>query len=379
MRIGLVIEEFNAAGGGAERWTAQFHTHLLQAGHEVHVLAFRAVPPHDILHLHLMPDPGTLLGRAEAVAAMAARLPPMVLHDNGTSWSGHVFHPHTGSRLLSMNRMLAAERPALRLRTALSPRMALLRRRMARIEHLAATRARRVIALSARLRGMLAERHGVGPARLVTIPNGVDTARFAPARLTPLRDAARRRLGAGDRLLLLTVAHNLRLKGVDTALRALAALHAAGLPARLVVAGGVPDAGWTALVARLGLAGDVAFLGDVAAVEELYAAADILLHPTRWDACSLATIEAMAAGLPVLTTVENGAADLITDGVDGIVMPDPDDHRALAAHVLALRDPARRAAMGAAAARRGAEAEIAANCRAVEAVLAAAAAELRLQ
>lgn len=377
MRIGLITDAFNPAGGGAERWTAQFRVHLLAAGHEVHVITFGAANHDGARDLHLLSDPGTEVGRAEAVAAAVAGLGPMVLHDSGTGWSAHVFHPQAGSRLLAMDQYHTSYAPWLRIRIALSPRMALLRRRMARIEQRAATQARRVVAVSNRLRGLLAERHRLPPQRLAVIPNGVDTVRFAPARLAPLRAAARARLGVGDGLLFLMVAHNLRLKGFDTALRALAAVRAHGGTARLAVAGGMPDPLWLGLVEALGLTGLVIFCGDVAEVEHLYAAADVFLHPTRWDACSLATIEALAASLPVVTTAANGAADLITDGVDGFVLSDPRDHRRLSERMLALRDPAFRDRMGKAARGAAAKADIVTNCRAVEALLTEVAAELQ--
>ncbi|BDG72345.1 glycosyltransferase family 4 protein [Roseomonas fluvialis] len=370
MRIGLILETFDPAGGGAERWTAQFHDHLRRAGHEVHVIAFAARGHDTVEHLHLLTDPGTLLGRAEAVAAAVARLPPMVLHDSGTGWSAHVFHPQTGSRLLSLERMMSARGIAGRLRWRVDPRMIRLRRIMARIEDRAARQATRVIAVSRVLRDLLAARHGIDPARIATIPNGVDTARFDPARLAPLRALAREQLGLGaQELMLLMVAHNLWLKGVDTALRALTLARAQGAVARLVICGGVPDADWHALVARLGVAEHVVFAGDVPEVQRLYAAADAMLHPTRWDACSLATIEGMAAALPVVSSTANGAADLIEDGVSGHLLHRATDHEALAAIILALRDGALRRRIGQAAHHAARSADIARNCAAVEAVL----------
>jgi UDP-glucose:(heptosyl)LPS alpha-1,3-glucosyltransferase len=374
MRAGLIIETWDRAGGGAERWTAQFHDHLRQAGHEVHVIAFAARDREGIADLHLLDDPGTVLGRAEAVAAAAARLPPMALHDNGTGWSAHVFHPQTGSRLLSLERMMSARALGERLRWRVDPRMMRLRRAMALVEARAMARADRVIAVSQALRRLFIARHGVASERIAVIPNGVDTVRFAPARLAPLRDAQRARLGLrGDELLLVSVAHNLWLKGVDVSLRALALARRRGGRARLVVAGGVADGEWHALAARLGVADAVVFAGEVGAMEALYAAADAMLHPTRWDACSLATIEAMAAGLPVVNSSANGASDLIVDGANGFVLPRVEDSARLADLILALQDPALRRSVGDAARAAAQGADLAANCRAVEAALLACA------
>ena len=378
MRVGQVTAEFNPAGGGTERWTAQFHDHLRRAGHEVHVITFAARDHDAVAHLHRLPDPGTLLGRAEAIAAAVAHLPPMVLHDSGTGWSAHVFHPQTGSRLLSLERMKSARGLAERLRWRFDPRMMRLRRAMARIEDRAMRNATCIVAVSRALRAMFVARHGVAEDRIAIIHNGVDTARFDPARLAPLRQAERARLGVGeDEMLLLAVAHDLWLKGVDTVLRALALARAQGTKARLVVAGGAPDGEWNALVARLGLDAAVTFAGDVGAVERLFAAADAMLHPTRWDACSLATIEGMAAGLPVVNATANGAADLIEDGVNGYLLQRSNDHETLAAHILALRDPGLRQRIGAAARATAVGADIAANCTAVEALLLGCGAALR--
>lgn len=117
----------------------------------------------------------------------------MVLHDSGTGWSAHVFHPQTGSRLLSLERMKSARRLGERLRWRLDPRMMRLRRIMARIEdqgHAQRDARRRRVAV----RAMFVAWHGVAADHIATIPNGVDTGRFDPARLAPLRAAERARL-----------------------------------------------------------------------------------------------------------------------------------------------------------------------------------------
>lgn len=88
-----------------------------------------------------------------------------------------------------------------------------------------------------------------------------------------------------------------------------------------------------------------------------------MVHPTRWDACSLATIEGMASGLPVVSATANGAADLIEHGVNGFLLDRPTDHESLAACILSLRDPALRRHIGDAARAAAAGADIAANCR----------------
>jgi UDP-glucose:(heptosyl)LPS alpha-1,3-glucosyltransferase len=374
MRIVLVLDRFDPLAGGLEQWTHRFARHLLESGHEVHVVAFAEANNDLPVSLHLVEPARLMQARGRRIARVIAGLAADVVHDSGTSWSGTVFHPQTGSRLLSLDREIASFPRHRRARAAISPRLQWRRLEMARLERLQAARARRIIAVSRRIRTMPARRHGVAEEGIVLIPNGVDTRRFTPDNAPWLRGPTRRRLGVGDdAVLFLATAHNFRLKGVDTTLRALARLARGGRDVRLAVAGGTPDPFWHGLVQQLGLGGRVDFRGLVGDMESLYAASDAVLHPTRWDACSLATIEAMASGLPVVTSAMDGAGDLIADGRNGFVLRDPDDVDALAARMASLLDPGERRRVGAAARIAALGHDIVDNCRAVEAVLAAAA------
>jgi len=373
VRIALILDRFDPLAGGLEQWTHRLARHLLDCGHEVHVVAFAEANQSLPVRLHLVEPARLMRRRGRRIARVVAALAPDVVHDSGTSWSGTVFQPQTGSRLLSLDREVASYGPLRRARAALSPRLQWRRREMARLESLQAARARRIIAVSERLRALLARRHGLAEAAIAVIPNGVDTQRFTPDNARRLRAPTRQRLRVGESVLFLAIAHNLRLKGVDTTLRALAGLAGRGHDVRLAIAGGAPDPFWHGLVQHLGLADRVDFRGQVTDMEALYAAADVVLHPTRWDACSLATIEAMASGLPVVTTAMDGAGELVADGRSGFVLPDPADVAALAARMQVLLDAGERRRLGAAARRAALLHDIADNCRAVEAVLAAAA------
>jgi glycosyltransferase involved in cell wall biosynthesis len=270
-----------------------------------------------------------------------------------------------------MDREIASHDLYRRIKAGISPRTNLRRWRMARLEARQVRTARHLVAVSRRIRRDLVTRHGVPDSRITVIPNGVDTARFAPDRAGVGRDEVRRRLGIADGLLLLGAAHNLRLKGMDNAIRALSLLRASAMKPEphLAIAGGAPDPFWRALATRLGVADRVHFLGQVDDMVPLYGAADVYVHPTRWDACSLSTIEAGAAGLPVITTAMNGAAELIEDGRTGFVLRDPEDVGTLADHLRRLSDPVLRRQIGDAALAASSGHDIRDNLRAVEAVL----------
>ena len=70
-----------------------------------------------------------------------------------------------------------------------------------------------------------------------------------------------------------------------------------------------------------------------------YFAADFLVHPTFYDPCSLVVLEALACGLPVITTAANGASELLSPPREGYVVADPHDHEQLADCLAELLDP----------------------------------------
>ncbi len=144
-----------------------------------------------------------------------------------------------------------------------------------------------------------------------------------------------------------------RWKRVDRALEAMRHVLDAEPAARLRIVGvGRPDvdAGYPAELraraAALGIARAVEFAGDVPEVEAQLAGADILLHTADREAFGLAVVEALLRGIPVVAAPVGGAAEIVRDGVDGVIV-DPEDTPALTAALLGLaRGPGTRTVMG---------------------------------
>ncbi|WP_375460823.1 glycosyltransferase family 4 protein [uncultured Enterovirga sp.] len=375
MKIALVTERFDASFGGLERWTIDFASFLAKRDHEVHVVAFGGAEKPGI-RLHRANAATTEWGKARALDRAIATLGAVVVHDTGLSCSGDVFQPQTGSRLASLDREIAAHSRVRRLKASISPQTQGRRLMMSVLERRQIAHARAIIAVSGRVRDLITARYEVNPALISIVRNGIDPGRFSRARLAPLRDASRRRLGIADgETLFISVAHNLRLKGVDISLRALAALRADNRSARLVVAGGVPEPSLAALAANLGIGERVTFTGFDPEIERLYAAADVFVHPTRWDACSVSTIEALACGLPVITSEADGASELVRSGETGFVLTDPEDDKALSRTMDTLTDPLHRERILAALVQ--AAPPLAQDFSAIEAVLAEVSADKR--
>jgi glycosyltransferase involved in cell wall biosynthesis len=178
--------------------------------------------------------------------------------------------------------------------------------------------------------------------RVDVIYNGVDTRGFAAAQ----GDRAKFNLPAEAFLLLFVGDLRTPRKNLGTVLEALRHLpdHV-----HIAVAGYLPGSPYPEQARSLGIANRVHFLGLVKEMPVLMHSVDAFVFPSRYEAMSLSLLEAMAAGLPVVTARTAGGAEIITPEC-GIVLDDPDDPKALAGAIaqLAESDEARRA-MGIAA------------------------------
>ncbi len=333
MKVALVCDRFDPAGGGLEQWLCQVAPRLERRGHEVHVISFCVAADAGRERMHTLARSTDRLDRAAAVERAVAALAPDVTHDTGVGWSYDVLHPQAGSMLANHRRDLASLSPGARMRRQVSPAWHRWRREARELERRQYVRAKGlVIAVSGMVARELQSRFGVGVERLRVVPNGVDTDRYAPARCAAVRAMARARIGAdATTAVFLFAARNPRLKGFLPLLRATAILRASGAPIRVVAIGSEPDALFRREAVRLRVDDVVMFAGIVDDPAPHYAAADAFVLPTYYDACSLTALEACACGLPVITSRRNGAAELMTHDRDGFVLDEPDDVRSLAA------------------------------------------------
>lgn len=215
-------------------------------------------------------------------------------------------------------------------------------------------RLRAVICNSRMVREEILRAFRVAPDKLHVIYNGVDLEHFHPRRRRALRAAARAELGcAPTDTLFLFVGSGFARKGLASAIEALAL--AGNDSFRLVVAGrDRQQPRFAAQAARLGLTERVRFLGGRDDVRPLYAAADCLVLPSRYDPFPNTVLEALAMGVPAIVSTRCGAAEIVEEGASGWIC-EPDDAPALARLMNAAAGAVRQGAMEAGA-RRTAEA-----------------------
>ena len=369
MMIALVVHKLDPRLGGLARWVVSFAAHLAARDHDVHIVTCRSAN-HDLdATIHLVSDQAFVLSRADGVQRCLQQLRPDRVYDTGAGWAATVFHPHTGSHHESERRFVASGGLGLRARALLSPRAARHRHQMLQLEVAQLRNAARVVAVSHLVERQLLRIEAGVAGRMTVVYNGVDTEVFSPRRRLAERARARSDLGITDEIVFATAAYNFALKGVDTAMRATARLAAAGNRVRLVVAGGTPDAAWRRRARSWRLDGLVDFIGHTDDMAQVIAAADAIVHPTRWDACSLTTVEGMSAGLPVISTSANGSSELIDHGVNGYVLEDPNDGVELARCMGLLCSAGLRDSLGLAARRAVVAHDADTNFKAVESML----------
>jgi D-inositol-3-phosphate glycosyltransferase len=200
--------------------------------------------------------------------------------------------------------------------------------------------------------------YGADPSRIELVPPGVDHAFFSPGDRTGAR-AALAHLHLGDGPVLLFVGRIQPLKGLDVAVRALAAL---GRPdATLVVVGGASGAGGAVEVARIHELVDQLGVADQIRMVEpqphhllstYYRAADVCVVPSRSESFGLVALEAAACGTPVVAAAVGGLRTLVDDGRTGFLVEGREPTLFAAGIESILGDPALAARLGTQAAER---------------------------
>jgi glycosyltransferase involved in cell wall biosynthesis len=183
------------------------------------------------------------------------------------------------------------------------------------------------------------------------IHNGIDVEYFNPDLFREEGRVFRERLGiATDEKVICCVAGLRPEKLHDVLIRAFNVVHATGLPCRLLLAGeGKMNASLRQLVAELKLEGQVHFLGALSDVRPLLATADCKVLSSAAETFSMAMLEAMAMGVPVISTEIGGAGEAIEDGVTGALVPAGNEIALAESIANVLQDEGRRAQMGACA------------------------------
>jgi len=378
-RIALVMRDYDASRGGAERYFVNLSRALAALGHEVHVFAARSagasVPGVRLHRVPMVSKPAfvRLISFSANTRAMLERWRGR----DGLVVSLTMVYPCDVFRLGG-----EVQREWLRIRcpSAVQRMVKFLVNPVHLVNHylekriLDPVRTRQVVTISALEREIVLRHYPYPRERITVVYNGVDRAQFHPGvRLE--RGTARRELGLDpDEVVGVFPANNFHRKGLDRVVAALALLPPAERP--LVLAAGRGRAGpYRSQAARCGVASRLRFAGVVERPERLYAASDFLVLPSRYDSFGNVHLEALGCGLPVVTSTMAGGSEIVRPGETGFVVSGEGGAAELAEAMAQLMDPTVRAGMSAVAAESVRDFTMERNARGILAVLERAAAE----
>jgi UDP-glucose:(heptosyl)LPS alpha-1,3-glucosyltransferase len=353
LKIAFVLDRYHPQGRG-EGYFSWLIQELLRQGHEIHVFAGVIDEDTDgLCNLHKIPvvrHPKTMMISSFLIgSALAIKREEFdVIHGVGRSLNMNVFNPHGGvekaylkQEFRSIDRV--SYRAYKKFRRYLSPQHYL--KLWIQKRQCMGCGVQKIIAISRMVKKDIMDYYHVPEAKIAVVLNCVDLERFQPENQATYRAAKRRDLGIDEKTItLLFAGNNYRLKGLEPLLRAVALLQKRSLQGRLrlLVIGRGQVNRFARIAQRLGISACTSFLGAVRGMEAFYAAADIYVQPTFYDPCSLTVLEALASGLPTVTTRFNGAADVMTSDKGGQVIDDPTDTEELARSIAQFFDKDRR-------------------------------------
>jgi UDP-glucose:(heptosyl)LPS alpha-1,3-glucosyltransferase len=185
-------------------------------------------------------------------------------------------------------------------------------------------RLKKVIANSRRGKEEVRRHYGVPAEKIEVIHNGVDLENFHPSNVTLYRKSLRKEFRVpAEALVILFLGSGFRRKGLKWLIDSLPMVKREIPQVVLMVAGRDRVQEYREQARRLGCERNILFLGPTQRAREFYATSDLFALPTIYDPFSNACLEAMASGIPVLTSPTNGVAELIEDGKNGFMVRDP--------------------------------------------------------
>ena len=336
MKLLLIVRPFSFHGG-VERATTGLLAALAERGHEVHVLSPGAQDVLGGVKVHRLPLPPLPAGARLLALAVGARL----LAARG-DWD--IVQSH--ERTLGQDVYRAGEgchRAYLDAGAASGGRRGYHRLLLA-LERQVFRRSRHIVAIARIGKREIEHLYAVPSARVTVVYNGVDLARFHPRNRALHRASALAEAGVpANAWVVLFVGSGFERKGLATVVEAFARQE--DRDGRLIIVGKGHPQIYQLRAAQLGVADRIAWLGPRPDIERWYAAADAVALPALYEPFGNVHLEALASGVPVVTSTCAGGAEVVVDGVNGAVVPprDPgelagalDRVRALQRHEVAL-------------------------------------------
>lgn len=318
MKIALVCKNYAVERGGMERYTVLLGRELVRAGHEVHVFANTWQKEAGIIthHVPIIRFTSPLKNYSFAYFAdrELSRMHFDVMHGIERILYQDIYRVSAGISPVQLiqrypNRLI-------RWAKSIGPRRVVLKY----LEHkiFVGNGCKIVMTNSKMVKKQIIDHYNADPDRIIVIYNGVDTLKFNIQVKEKYRESVRKEYDIdNNQSVIIFVSHDFKLKRLQTILNAMTLLEKKYI---LMVVGNGKKKNYLKWAIKNGLGEQVLFLGPKKNMEKYYAAADILVLPTLYDAFANVCLEAIACGLPVITTRSNGFAEVITEGKNGFIL-----------------------------------------------------------
>ncbi len=325
-----VVRKYYTDFGGAERYTAALAEHLLDAGHEVHIFANQWRVKNEtnpkgraVFHRVAMLR-GLSVLEAFTFAFNCRRLLKKerfdIIHSVERTLKQDIYRAGDGCHREWLKQRVKIDSPYKYFVNKINPLHLLLLWIEGQI--FKNGNYKMIIANSGRGKDEIVKHYSVPPEKIRVVYNAVDLDRFnRPADADEIRRQIRIRLGISDRdQLLLYVGSGFKRKGVASLIAAVALLPS---ETHLVIIGKDRIAPYRAIAEKNAVGNRIHFTGPVQDVERYYWAGDLFVLPAVYEPFSNVCLEAMASGLPVVTSRINGASEIVKPGENGYIIEDP--------------------------------------------------------
>ncbi len=357
MKIAIIRKKYTFHGG-AEGFSSSFIENLANDGHEIHIFAIKwqSETAHKNIHFHKVPALTFLSFLRDFTFAVSSYFMLRKERENFDIIQTHdktlyqdIYRAGDGCHIEWLSQRWKRTGPAGKISIILNPYhwlILLLERAIFR-----GHRYKKIIAISEMVKKNIAENYGIPSSEIDVIYNGVDLDKYTPQNREVYRSEIRKKHRLSDKdFVVLFVGSGFERKGVPYLIEAVQSLPEQ--VSLLIVGKGKhppvsPLAKGGTKGGSIGRNQNILFCGPQKEIQKYYAAADIFVFPTMYEPFGNVHLEALASGLPVITTKNSGASEIIKDGEHGFVVNKPENVEAIAGKIKSLmQDREAREAMG---------------------------------
>ncbi len=340
MKIAIIRQKF-VLYGGAEQFVQGYIQKLAEDGHDIHIFANQWSPSnHPHIHFHHVPSfKLNSFSRTLSFAWFSARAvgkePFDIIQSHEKTWKQDVYRVGDGCHrewlekrkqfLPNLKGFFLSFNPFHQLILKLEKNL------------FKSGRCRKFIAISQMVKNDILKHYHCPEENISVVYNGVDLTRFHPENKNRHRQNIRKELGIPESsVLILFVGSGFERKGLKSLLQATQYFRSGDW--RLVIMG---KGKWNKYLpfAPENLRSQIVYKEPVPEIEKYYSAADVFALPSIYEPFGNANLEALASGLPVITTRHCGVADIIQHKLNGLIVENPESAEEIADNINILFDP----------------------------------------